>query len=506
MESNTKRIAKNTLLLYLRQILVLAVSLYTVRVRLEVLGVENFGIYNIVAGFVFLFAFLNGAMTSTTQRFLNFAMGQNDEEQVRKVFSISIIIHIFIALFIIVLAETLGLWFFYNILNIPPERHFAAFIVYQLTIILAVATVIKVPYDAIIIANEKMAFYSFISILEAFFKLAIVYLLLVLIIDKLILYSFLCLLTGLITFFISKIYCNKSFKTSKFKYYNDKQFYKNILSFSGWNVLSQVSIISQSQGTNILLNVFHGVFVNAAIGLANQVNSAVYTFLTNFQKAFRPQVIKSYAANDTVYFMKLLFQTSKISYFLLFLITLPLIINAEFVLQIWLKNIPEYTVDFTRIVLFVSLDGALSGPLLTAFDATGDIKRYQITKSILNLSTLPIMFLLLFFKFNILWIILIKIPINLIFFILCIIYSRKMISLSVSKYFFNVILPIVIITILSSTATIFSSFLFIEWKGLLFTCFISTLSILLFSFFIGLNNAERITVVNIVRKYIKNEK
>lgn len=321
MPSNTARIAKNTLMLYFRQILIMLVSLYTVRVVLEVLGAEDYGIYNMVGGVVVLFTFLNTAMTSATQRFLNFALGQNDTEQARDVYSASLVIHALISVLVVVLAQAVGLWFFYNVLNIPPERQAAAFAVYQFSVAATVIGILQVPYRATIIAYEKMSFFAMLSIIEAGLRLGVVFLLPVILFDKLIVYAFLVCITGIVVLLMYKLYCNKTFETARFRYCRDKELFRQLLGFSGWSVFGGVASVSRDQGTNVLLNIFHGVTVNAAMGIATQINSAVYQFVSNFQTAFRPQIVKSYSAKEYDYFMQLIFRTAKASFCLLFFLS-----------------------------------------------------------------------------------------------------------------------------------------------------------------------------------------
>ena len=303
MPSNTARIAKNTLMLYFRQILIMLVGLYTVRIKLGILGIEDYGIYNIAGGVVAMLVFFNSAMTIATQRFLNFAMGQNDMEQARNVYSISLIVHILIALLVIILAETIGLWFFYTWLNIPPDRQSAAFIVYQFSVLTTVIGILQVPYNATIIAYEKMSFFAAVSIVDALFKLGVVFLLSIILFDKLVVYAFLVSIVVLVVFLINKIYCNKMFKIASFRYCKDKALFRQFVEFFGWNLFGQFAVMGRTHGINILINIFFGVTVNAAMGLANQVNSMVYTFVSNFQTAFKPQIVKSYAAKNYDYFI-----------------------------------------------------------------------------------------------------------------------------------------------------------------------------------------------------------
>jgi len=502
MPSNTTRIAKNTLMLYFRQILIMLVNLYAVRVVLNTLGAVDYGIYNVVGGMVVMFSFFNIAMTSATQRFLNFAMGQNDTEQAKNVYSISFIIHILIAVLVIILSETAGLCFFYTWLNIPDDRQNAAFIVYQFSIAVTVINIIRVPYQATVIAYEKMSFFALISIIESVLKMVIVFFLTMIFIDKLISYSFLVFMAGIIVFFVYKIFCNRMFEIARFRIYHNKELFWRLTGFSGWSIFSQFSNLCRKQGINVLVNIFHGVTVNAAIGIAMQVNSAVYLFVSNFQTAFRPQIIKSYAAKNYDYFIQLIFQTSKSSFFLLFLFVLPLYVNAEFILNIWIKNVPEYTVTFTRLILLFSLVDAISGPLWMSIHATGNIKKYQLIESCFTITNIPLAFLILLIGSSPIWIFVIEVSINVLLLIWRIFFVSKRINILVIDFLFKVIMPILIIAGISSIVTIFTYYFFIDWNRLLISCVVSTLCISSLVFCIGLDKNEKMFLKNYIRKKI----
>ena len=481
------------------------VSLYTVRVVLEVLGAEDYGIYNVVAGVVVMFSFLNTAMTESTQRFLNFFIGQSDIEQVRNIYSISFMIHILIAVLVIILAETIGLWFFYTWLNISLERQGVAFIVYQFSVALTVINILLVPYRAVIIAYEKMYFFALSSIIEALLKLVVVFLLTIILLDKLIVYAFLVFIVGIITFLFHKVYCNRMFETAHFRYCNDKKLFGELVTFSGWNVFSRVAIVSSSQGINILINIFYGVIVNAAMGIATQVNTAIYTFVSNFQTAFRPQIIKSYAAKDYDYFIRLIFQTSKISLYLLLFFVLPLYVNADFVLYLWLKNVPDYTVVFTRLMLINSLEVALGGPFVASMQAIGDIKKYQIIISCFIFANLPLSLLFLFFGFSPVWVLIIKIGLNFLILIWRILFVGKKINFPFISFLREVIIPIVIITAISSFVNVFIFYFFYDWSRLILSCIISSISTGSLVYFIGINAQERILLKKLIAKKIYNK-
>jgi len=500
MSSKTARIAKNTLMLYLRQIVIVLVNLYAVRVVLEILGAENFGIYSVVGGIVMLFTFLNVAMTNATQRFLNFALGQNDTEQTRNVYSASLVIHALIAVLLIILAQTVGLWFFNNWLSIPPERHAAAFVVYQFSIAAMAIGVLQVPYRATIIAHEKMSFFAMLSIVEAVLRLGIVFLLPVIIFDKLISYAVLIFITGIIIFLIHKIYCNKVFEIAHFRYCKDKELFRQLLSFSGWSVFGGAADISRAQGANILVNVFHGVTVNAAMGIAMQINSAVYQFVVNFQTAFNPQIVKSYSVKDYDYFMRLIFRAAKVSFCLLFFFVLPLYINADFVLRVWLNNVPEYTVAFTQLLLLSSLVHVISGPLIMSIQATGDIKKYQLIVSCLIFANVPLALLFLWTGFNPVWVLIVRVALDALMLAWRMFFLAGRIKLPILGFFYEVIVPVFIVAGISIFITVFIRSLFVNnWSRLIISCVTSTITIGCLMYLIGSNKQEKVMLRNWVK-------
>ena len=467
------------------------VSLYTVRVVLNTLGAEDYGVYNIVNSLIVMFTFLNTAMTSATQRFLNFSMGQNDTEQVRNIYSISYILHVLIAILIIILAETVGLWLFYAWLNIPPDRQNSAFVVYQISIVTTAIGILQIPYKATIIAYEKMSFFALGSIIEVLLKLGAAFLLIIIFFDKLIIYAALSSFAGLVVFFLYKFYCNRTFETARFRYCKDKKLFHQLAEFSGWAVFSGFANVSSSRGVDVLVNIFYGVTVNAAMGIAGQVNAAVYSIITSFQTAFNPQIIKSYSARDFDYFKQLLFQTSKISFFLLLFFVLPLYTNAEFILKLWLKNVPEYTVVFTRLILLSSLVSSVGGPLATSLNATGNIKKFQIIGSFLWFFNLPISFIFLWLGFSPPWVLIINLLLNFIVLFWRVFFICKRIDILVLEFLYKVILPIAIITGISTLVTIFFQSFFINWSKLILSCIVSTISTGCLVYFVGLNGQEK---------------
>ena len=372
--SENKRIAKNTAMLYFRMIFNMGITLYTSRVVLNTLGIEDFGIYNVVGGIVAMFTFLNSAMGAATSRFLIFELGKKDYPQLKKVFNASLSSHIAIAIAVFIFCETIGLWFLSHKLVIPEERMAAANWVFQFSILSAMVSLTQVPYNATIIAHEKMNVYAYVSIVEVILKLVIVYLLIIGGFDKLKTYAILVFLVSMTIAMIYRIYCNKKYEECSLSFQWDKALYKKLFSFSIWELYGGFAIMGMGQGLNMLLNMFFGPAVNAARGIAYQVQAAITSFGENFMTAVKPQIIKLYAENKVEQMMKLVFASSKYSFYLTYLLSLPLLLETGYVLKIWLKIVPDYSLSFCRLILINNLIWAMRGPIVTCFHATGKIK------------------------------------------------------------------------------------------------------------------------------------
>ena len=392
---NNKRIAKNTLLLYVRTLFVLLVSLYTSRVVLNTLGVTDYGVYNVVGGVVAMFGFINSSMASATQRYITFALGKGDLKQLQKVFSTALQIHVLISVLIIVLGETIGLWFMYTQMQIPADRMDAAFWVLQCSIVSTVVMIISVPYNADIIAHERMSAFAYISILEAVLKLAIVYMLIVFSYDKLILYAVLILAVQLLIRFCYSRYCNRHFAESKYRRVWDKALFKEMTGFAGWSMFGNLSGVLFGQGLNMLLNVFFGPVVNAARAVSVQVQHAIQQFVGSFQMALNPQITKTYAKGEMDDMHRLMFRSARFSFYLLFLLSLPVLFETDFILTAWLKTVPENTVVFLRIMICISLIYTLANPLIVANQATGKVRKYQAVCGTILLMILPVSYVCL---------------------------------------------------------------------------------------------------------------
>lgn len=399
-QQNNKRIAKNTLLLYFRMLLTMGVSLYTSRVVLQTLGVEDFGIYNVVGGVVAMFALLSGSLSAAISRFLTFELGKNDLEKVKSVFSSAVTIQLFLSIIIVVIAESLGLWFLNYKMNIPLERMAAANWVLQLSILTFCINLVSVPYNAAIIAHERMRAFAYVSILEAVGKLAIAWGIVLSPIDKLKFYAILMCCVALLIRFVYGWFCKRHFEECNYHFVFDKKILRQMFGFAGWNFIGASSVILRDQGGNILLNLFCGPAVNAARGIAFQTQNAIHQFTTSFMTALNPQITKNYANGNHDYMMTLIFQGARLSFYMLLLLSLPILMNTEFILLIWLKNVPDYAVLFTQLIIFFVMSEAISSPLITAMLATGNIRNYQIVVGGIQLMNFPISYILLKMNFG----------------------------------------------------------------------------------------------------------
>ena len=382
---NNKRIAKNTIFLYLRMLVIMLVTLYTSRVVLDILGVTDYGIYNVVGGIVVLFSFFNSALTSATQRFLSFELGRGDKERFRTIVNISAVVYFILSIIIFSLGETIGLWFLNNKMEIPDGKMADANWVYQFSMLSFVFGILRTPYNASIIAHERMSFYALISVLEAALRLAIVFVLPLWNDNQLIIYSILMAIVALLTSSSYAIYCFCLFKECRPRKEKDKSVLKNLLSFSSWSLLGSFAAVSASQGVNIVTNIFYGVTLNAAMGISHQVSQAVNQLVANFQTAFNPQITKTYAIGDNKYLSSLLIHSGKLSFYLMTIIAIPLVVGIDLVLNVWLTVVPKFTNIFCQLTIISYLIDTLSAPLYMVVQATGKIRIYQISVSSLLL-------------------------------------------------------------------------------------------------------------------------
>ncbi|WP_244437321.1 oligosaccharide flippase family protein [Bacteroides reticulotermitis] len=366
----------------------MTVSVFTSRVILDVLGVEDFGIYNIVGGFVAMFSLLSGTLTAASQRFMSYELGRAKSD-ISKVFSTSLSIHLMLAALIFILLESAGVWFLNYKMNIAPDRLVAANWVFQCSILTFCVNLISIPYNASIIAYEKMTIFAYISVFEAVAKLGIVYLLLLFNFDKLILYAFLTLLVAIVLRCVYGFYCKYKFRECRFYFIKDKELYREMLGFSGWNFIGSSANVLNSHGINILINIFFGVALNAARGIAEQINTTLNSFVLNFMMALNPQITKNFASGDYDNMNVLIIKGAKYSFFLFWLLSLPILLETDIVLKIWLVQVPEYTSILVRYALIYTMCQILSQTLYAAMLATGKIKEYQIIVGTLSLMAFP---------------------------------------------------------------------------------------------------------------------
>ena len=377
-KENSKRIAKNTLLLYIRLIFTMAVGLFTSRVILATLGVEDYGVYNVVAGFVLMFSFFTSSLGAAISRFLTYELGKGESLRLQRIFSTSVNVQLLLSIVILILAEAIGVWFVNNKLNIPADRLYAANWTFQCAIIAFILNLISVPYNAAIIAHERMNAFAYISILEVTLKLAIVYVLYISPIDKLITYSVLFAVVGLIIRLVYGIYCRKHFTECRYQPVIDKSMMKEITGFAGWNLIGSGAYLFNTQGVNMAMNIFFGVTVNAARGIATQVEGVVRQFVTNFTTALNPQITKSYAAGNMEYMYTLVCRGAKYSYFLMLVFAVPFMFEADIILKLWLDNVPQHTATFLRLTMIGTLCDILGNSTANACWATGKVKKYYL--------------------------------------------------------------------------------------------------------------------------------
>jgi O-antigen/teichoic acid export membrane protein len=427
----------------------MGVGLYMSRVVLNTLGVEDFGIYGIVGGIVTIFGFLNASMSGATSRFLSFSLGKSDEINLQKTFSAALTIHFLIATTILILAETIGLWFLENKMIIPESRMSAARWVYQFSILSSIISITQVPYNATIIAHERMNIYAYVEILNVCLKLAIVYLLVIGNWDKLVLYTILIFAVSLLIAGIYRVYCLKQFSESKYKFEWDNKLIHPMLSFFGWDTFGIFAGVLRDQGLNLLLNLFFGPAVNAARSIALQVQGSINGFVSNFQTAFRPQLIKNCSSGNVNRMLDLAFDTSKLSFLILAILIFPVIIENPFILNLWLKNVPDYTNIFCRIVLLQSLLSALITPMAYCVHATGKIKLMNIINGILYTTIIPISYIFFHLGFSPVYGFITNLILSIIGFFIWLWLLKRIVNYSIKDYFYKVVLKCLTISVLS---------------------------------------------------------
>lgn len=501
-----KRIVKNTILLYLRMILLMLISLYTSRVILNALGVVDYGIYNVVGGVVTMFSMISGSLSTAISRFLTFAIGKNDNDSLNKIFSTSVNIQFILSFIILLIAETLGLWFLQTKMVIPESRMVAAFWVYQFSLIAFVINLISVPYNAVIIAHERMSAFAYISILEAVGRLAISMCIVISPIDRLIFYAFLVVILGLIIRFTYGMYCNRNFSEAKYHLTIDKSLIKDMFGFAGWNFLGSSSMILREYGGNIIINLFCGPAVNASRALATKVNSTVQGFITNFTMAINPQITKSYASGDYDYMLKLIFKGSRFSFYMMLILSLPIMLNADYVLSLWLGIVPEYAATFVCLILLLAMIDILSNSLITTILATGKVRTYQIVVSSVQFLNIPISYVFLRLGYSPESVIIVAIILSNIALFLRLYMVSKYIPIKIVEFIKSVYLNVIIVALLSSILPCLLK-LYINggWTGFIFTSVCSICCTMFIVYFVGCKKTERNFLTKKFAVIIKNK-
>lgn len=478
------------------------ISFYTSRKLLELLGIDDFGVYNVVGSIVAIFGSIKGLMTSSTQRFLNFEMGKGNYSNVTNVFSMSVIVHLILALFFILVVEVFGLWYIGNKLVVDPSRLNAVYYVFQFSLFTVIVSILTVPYDALIIAHEKMKVYAYVSILDGLLKLLMIFVLIYLNGDNLILYAFSVLIISILIRVISSLYCKFKFRHIQFKWLWDSLLFRDMMTFSGWQFLGNTSFALQAQGINMLLNFFYGPVLNTARGLSLQVSGAIQTFTQNLLVASNPQIVKLYAKGEHKQFINLILKVSKYSFFIILLMIIPFLLYTDVLIKLWLNNIPEYLSIFLKVTLVYSIVRVFHNPLDSAIKASGNIKSYQIIDAFCLFLSLPLAFFLLWMGYGPVSVIVAMIIIELVTLIAILKISKKVIELDLGIYFSKVIIP-------CSLSLLLFSFLFFL-KGILIKedVFVLNLGylffvysiVILYMWFLGITKEDKELIINKIFK------
>ena len=492
---NTRRIAKNTLMLYVRMLFSMLVSLYTSRVVLNTLGVEDYGIYNVVGGFVAMFSLISSSLSSSVSRFLTFELGRGDIERLKETFSTSLMIHLALAGIVFLLAENIGIWFLNTQMTIPEERIYAANWVFQASIISFMFGLCSVPYNASINSHERMTAFAYIGMLDVVLRLLIVLFIAysTFNFDRLIVYSLLLVIVSMSLQCIYLWYCRKNFEECRLRFHFNKECWKEMSTFAGWNFIGCTAGLLKDQGVNILLNLFMGPVVNAARGIAISVSVAVASFSGNFMAALNPQITKSYAAEDRTYMLSLIERGSRFSYYIMLMLALPILFETEFILTLWLKQYPEHTINFVRLVLILSLCDVLSTTLITLQLATGKIRNYQIAVGGMLLMNFPLSYVCLKLGFSPESTLVVAILVSVSCLLLRLAFLRRMVGLSMKRFLRNVCLNVFLVTGASVVLPLLLTNWFIgdSWVQFLFVSLVCIVCSLTSVYMFGCSKNER---------------
>lgn len=480
------------------------IGIFTSRVILDTLGEIDYGIYNVVGGFVMFFSVVSGTMTTATQRYLSFEIGKKDNLKIQRVFSSAVIIHFLLAIITLILAESIGVWFLNSHMNFPSERCIAANWVFQISLFTFLVTIVSQPYNAALIAYEKMSAFAYLSIFDVVMKLLIVYMLYISPFDRLIMYAILLAVISIILRLIYGIYVKRHLYACQITLQIDSSMCKDMFSFIGWNLIGALAYISREQGVNIVLNMFFGPAVNAARGIAYQVLGKVQGFVNNFQLAFTPQIIKTYASGQRDVMNKLVFRSSKFSYLLMLLLSMPLIIEAPAILNVWLKEVPDYTSIFMRLALATSMLSSLSNPLISSMHASGKVRDYQIIVGGISLFTLPFAYLFLQLGYPPYSAMIVCLMMEFICHVARLLLLKQILNFPIIEFFRDVTVRVLIITVLAAIIPCIV-YIIIETPMLRFlcVCLFSFLSTSIIAFFLGLDVHERKVISVKIRNKIR---
>ena len=506
ISGNNKRIAKNTLMLYLRHIFIIAIALYTSRVVLNALGIQDYGIYNVVAGVVVMANMLNSAMSVATTRYITFELGKGEKnfERLHTTYCISFTTYIIIAIIFLLFAETVGLWFINTHLVVPTERMVAVNWIYQFACLSLIVNLFTNPFNALIIAHERMDAYAIIGIFEAIIQLVIAFLIYVSPIDKLISYGFLLLLQSLLVCTAYSRFCSRHFDEAHFEWYNDKALLKKLFVYSGWNLFGSIANMLKGQGLNILLNIFFNPSVNAARAIAYQINAAVYRFSSNFFTAVRPQITKYYAEGKNEQMIVLVLRSSKFSFFLLLLLSLPILIEAPYIIRLWLGQLPENVVVFVRFIIAISAIEAIQHPVTTVVHATGNVACFQFWTGLLIIMIIPLSYISLKMGYPPVSVFVISLIINFIALIVRVLLVNRVVKFPIIYYLkYVVCINFAVAVIACIVPCVVYYYIPETFITVILVCFITIISTLVTIYLIGLNNKEKDFVVLQIKKIMR---
>ena len=506
--TSNKTIAKNTLLLYVRMFLTMIIGLYTSRIVLQVLGVDNFGIYNVVGGFVYLLSYIKTGFVTATQRYMNFALGQHDEEELKRIFSNSQTIYYFFSIITLLIAESFGLWYLNNHIVIAPDRLVAANWVFQCAVLMLVVEMISIPYNTCVIAHEHMNVYAYLSILDSLLRLGNVFILMASPYDNLILYALLMLSSSCIIRLLYTVYCKRQFKECHYKFRLDKGLLKGMFIFQGWSALGTLGFTFKDQVVNIIINNILGPAVSAARAIAIQVSGVINQFASNVVTAVSPQITQRYAAGELEESRRLVYISSKFSFFLMAIVVIPLLLNLRYVLQLWLGEVPEYAYEFVIIILIGTLIATLAAPVTTALMATAKIRNFQIGISVIFLLEIPITYYLL--KIGVKPYIAL-LPSILTQFVGVVfrfwILSRQVSGYSLWCYYFKIVLRSLLVVLLSFLICFYlQRFYYSNLIGLLLSSILSIIITGLFILLMGATTEERVIIKLYIIDYVKRKR